>query len=136
MRIGKLVAVVAALIGGIAAFGATPSLAAPIGPGAVTGVRGGAPVETVQYYHYRPAPVYRERRVIYRDRPVYHRRPVYGRPVYGRPVYGRPVYGRPVYGRPVYGYRPVRRVVCTTRIRLIPTSYGYVRRPVRVCTRR
>jgi hypothetical protein len=136
MRFGKLIAVVATLIGGLAAIGATPSSAAPIGPGAVTGVKGQATVETVQYYTtgpvYRSGPGYRERRV-HRERRV--QRPGYGRPVYGRPVYGRPVYGRPVYGRPVYG-RPVRRVVCTTRVRLIPTAYGYIRRPVRVCTRR
>ncbi len=122
MRFAKLAALVAAVIGGLAAV-AAPSQAAPIGAAAVAGVKGEAPVQTVQYYGGGP-------RIVVRG-PVYRSRPVYGRPVYGRPVYGRPVYGRPVYGRPVY--RP--RVVCTTRVRLVPTAYGYVRRPVRVCRR-
>lgn len=115
MRIGKLFAVMATLVGGLLAF-AAPSSAAPIGVGAVAGVKGAPVAQTVQYYDVRP----RAYRV---------------RPAYGRPVYGRPVYGRPVYGRPVYGYRPARRprTVCTVRYRVVPSAYGYVRRPVRVC---
>jgi hypothetical protein len=63
-------------------------------------------------------------------------RPSYGyhRPVYYRPVRYRPVYYRPVRYRPVY-YAPRRfhGPRCVVRYRAVPTAYGWVRRPVRVC---
>ncbi|HYF55942.1 MAG TPA: hypothetical protein VEA41_16930 [Salinarimonas sp.] len=113
MRFGRLVALVATVVGGLMTFGAAPSQALPIGPGAMPDVKGGA-VEQVQYY-YRP-----QRRVVVR-RNVY------------RPVYG----GRRYYRPPVVAYRPIRRprVVCSTRVQVVRTAYGYVRRPVRVCRR-
>jgi hypothetical protein len=113
MRIWKLVALLATLVGGLAAFGASPSQAAPMSPGSAAVVRGEAGVQAVQYYYRRPR--------VYVRGPVYRVRPAY----------------RPIYRRPVYGYRPIRRsrVVCGTRFRVVPTAYGYVRRPVRVCNR-
>lgn len=112
MRFWKLVALLATLVGGLAAFGPTPSQAAPMGPASAAGVRGESGVQTVQYY--------------YGGRPRVVRGPVYR----VRPAY------RPIYRRPVYGYRPIRRpLVCTTRFRVVPTAYGYVRRPVQVCRR-
>jgi len=52
----------------------------------------------------------------------------------GRPHYRRP----PSYARPHYRvYRPYRREVCRIRYRTVRTAYGdYVRRPVRICSRR
>jgi hypothetical protein len=129
MRIGRFVALVATVVGGLVGFGLAPSQALPIGPGAAPGIAGNAAVQPAQYY-YDSGP-----RVVVRG-PVYRTRPAY-RPVYrSYPTY-RPVYRqRRVVRGPVYVGRPVRpRVVCTTRVRLVPTAYGYVRRPVRVCRR-
>lgn len=112
MRIGRLVAFVATIIGGLITFGVAPSMALPIGPGATPGITAEGTVEQAQYYYRGP---------VYRSRPVY------------RPAYGY----RRVYRAPVYSYRPIRRprVVCSTRFRVVATPYGYVRRPVRVCRR-
>lgn len=54
--------------------------------------------------------------------------------------WGRPHFvERRVYrpGRPIYrGYAPRPRLVCRTRLRVVRTPYGLVRRPTEVCTRR
>lgn len=162
MRLLKFAAMLIALMtGGLMAL---PAGATPVGAGALPAAAGRAQdslATQVQYYYggpyrarprvvvqrqyYRPRPVYG--RSYYRPRPAYVRsyyrpRPVYYRP---RPVYAgnyyrpRRVYSQRYYApRPAYRarrvYRPVR-TVCRTRIRLVRTYYGTVRRPVQVCRR-
>jgi hypothetical protein len=82
----------------------------------------------------------------YRGRVYYGRRAYVPRRYYARRAYRPAYYGyRRGYYRPAYypyrGYRPVYRAgprtVCRTRVRVVRTVYGnFVRRPVRVCTRR
>jgi hypothetical protein len=114
MRLLKVFALVATLVGGALAFGTTPSSAAPLMAGAMaTSQADTSLISDVQYRrHYRP----------------YRRN-------YARPYYARPYYGRPYYAGP---RRAVRgpRVVCRTQWRTVRTSYGWQRRPVRICNRR
>ena len=122
MRFLKAVAVVATLVSGALGWSASAS-ASPLVSTAMPAAQAGTGVVTkAQMYIERRD--YRPRRVM-RAYPAY--RPVY-RP-YRRVVRPYPIY-RPIRG----GWAP--RIVCRTRIRLVRTPYGFVRRPVRVCVRR
>lgn len=126
MRLFRMAALAIAIVGGYLGLASAPASAAPGPEGQVHATHPlVADAEYTQFYGRRG----------YYGRPYYGRRVVYARPVYRRPVY----YARPVYyRRPVVVRRVYRgpRVVCRVRARLVATPYGYVRRPVRVCTRR
>jgi hypothetical protein len=122
MRFLKAMAVVGTLVSGALGLSAAAS-ASPLLSTAMPAAEAGSGVVA-------KAQMYIERRV-YRPRRVMRTYPAY------RPIY-RP-YRRVVQTYPIY--RPVRRgwaprIVCRTRIRLVRTPYGFVRRPVRVCVRR
>lgn len=115
MRLLKIFALVATLIGGALTFGTTPSSAAPLAAGAMAAPQADTSLVSQAQYrrHYRP----------------------YRRPYYAGPSYGRRYYGRPYYAAPRRVYRGPR-VVCRTRWQTVRTRYGWERRPVRVCSRR
>ena len=122
MRFLKAFAVVGALASGALSLSG-PAFASPLVAAAMptAGADSGVVAEAQMYIERR---VYRPRRVV-RAYPAY------------RPIY-RP-YRRMVRTYPIY--RPVRvvrgpRFACRTRVRLVRTLYGFVRRPVRICVRR
>ena len=137
MRFLRAAAVAATLVSGwLGLSGAV--VASPLVAGTMPAAKASAgPVTQAQYYVerrvYRPRtavrvfPAYRPRTVV-RTSTVYRSRRILQ--TYPYRVY-RP---RPVV-RYYPAYRPVR-TVCRTRVRIVQTAYGYVRRPVRICTRR
>ncbi len=156
MRLLKAIAVIGALVGGAVGLSG-PASASPLVSGAMPAAKtGDSLVAQTQFYEerriYRPRPVVRYfpayrpvyrppyRRVVrtYRTYPAYRPYPIYRpRPVVRYSPAYRPY---PIYrSRPVVRYYPAyrpARTVCRTRFRLVRTAYGFVERPVRICTRR
>jgi hypothetical protein len=99
----RLLAIVAATVGGYLAISGLPASATPVGAESPDAVAISIPTESyMQYRGYRR--YYAPRRAYFAPRRYYRR--AYYRPYrYYRPRYYRPIYGYPAYGYPYYGYR-------------------------------
>lgn len=133
MRILKVAALAGAIVAGALGLSQGGATASPLASGAMPALQGEGGVVAKVYHrgwaHGVNRRAYRSSRVVYR--PVYRTYRTSYRPRRVYPAYR--VQYRPIY-RP---YRAPSRVVCRVRNRYVRVGGGYfVRRPVRVCTRR